>query len=176
MADYLVGKGWIKFGMSDPLHESMLKLNPIVDECPYIEEDDRYDDFPLTYQQATEQYGYTEAKARFIEYRRLLQVFGTEVGRDLFGVNVWSDIMKRRAGAAVEGGHDVIVTGIRFPNEIAAIKELGGSLWWVDRGDVHIKDQHASENSVGPEDFDVLLANTSTLDHLYQLVDYSLKG
>ena len=49
----------------------------------------------VTYREAIEERGYTEAKAEFPEVRRLLQVFGTEVGRDLFGENVWVDIMKR---------------------------------------------------------------------------------
>lgn len=170
VADYLVGKGWVKFGMSDPLHQSMLKLNPIV--YTYI---DHYEDgTPLaaevTYRDATENEGYTSAKDTFGEYRRVLQVFGTEVGRDLFGENVWSDIMKRRAEAAAEGGHDVIVTGIRFPNEVTAIHELGGELWWVDRG-TEAADGHASENSVTEDDFDVVLPNTGTIEDLHRVVE-----
>lgn len=170
MADYLIGKGWVKFGMSDPLHQSMMKLNPIVDERPYVEEDDRYEEFALTYRDATDEYGYTEAKARFPEYRRLLQVFGTEVGRDLFGANVWVDIMKRRAGASMEV-HNTIVTGIRFINEVEAIRELGGELWWVYRENGTPNSGHASENSVSATDFDIYIDNTGSLKDLYANVD-----
>lgn len=162
VADYLVGKGWIKFGMSDPLHQSMMKLDPIVASGG--------DDGVWTYVEATGELGYTEAKARFPEYRRLLQVFGTEVGRDLFGENVWVDIMAKRASAALEGGHNVIVTGLRFINEIEAIIKLGGETWWVDRGFTPTS-QHASENSVTPDDFDVIIDNTGSIEDLYTEVD-----
>src|SRR5690349_22289773 len=99
VADYLVGKGWLKFGMSDPLHEAMLRLNPIVSSEPYISYEDHYgykewSTSEVTYQSATDDLGYTEAKAAYPEYRRLLQAFGTEVVRELIGDNVWVDIMK----------------------------------------------------------------------------------
>lgn len=164
MADYLVGKGWIKFGMSDPLHQSMLKLNPIVGNHSAISDE------PLTYSDATRHFGYTDAKKVFPEYRRLLQVFGTEVGRDLFGENVWSDIMAKRVGAALDGGHDVVVTGLRFINEVEAIINLGGETWWVDRG-FEDTGTHASENSVTDDDFDVIIANTGTIERLHETVD-----
>lgn len=153
--------------MSDPLHESMLQLNPIVDTI------DTGDAMPglMTYRDATQGYGYTDAKANIPEYRRLLQIYGTEVGRSLFGVNVWSDIMKQRANAAAEV-HDVIVTGIRFPNEVDAIKELGGELWWVDRGEDSTTTQlHASESSVSADDFDVIIDNSGTISELHAEVD-----
>lgn len=165
MADYLVGKGWIKFGMSDPLHQSMMKLDPSVG---FITTE--IGTGPITYSQATFDFGYNEAKARFPEYRRLLQVFGTEVGRDLFGENVWSDIMAKRVGAALDGGHDVVVTGLRFINEVEAIINLGGETWWVDRG-FEDTGTHASENSVTDDDFDVIITNTGTIERLYETVD-----
>ena len=67
--------------------------------------------------------------------------------------------------------HDVIVTGIRFINEVDAISELGGELWWVDRGGNPLGETHASESSVTFEDFDVLIGNTGTIEELYQEVD-----
>lgn len=168
VADYLVGKGWIKFGMSDPLHQSMMKLNPIVDAYGT---EGGIDAEVVTYREAIEERGYTEAKAEFPEVRRILQVFGTEVGRDLFGENVWVDIMKRRAAAAMET-QNVIVTGIRFINEVEAIRELGGKLWWVDRHEAtNVAVNHASENSVSGKDFDEVIPNYGTIEALYRDVD-----
>lgn len=175
IADYLVGKGWLKFGMSDPLHQSMMKLNPIVDTYGV---EGGFDVEVVTYREATEARGYAEAKAEFPEYRRLLQAFGTEVGRDLFGENVWVDVMSKRVAGALGGGHNVAVTGIRYPNEVEVIKRLGGALWWVDRGDSHGVQPavHTSESSVGPDDFGLTIHNVGTLKQLYQLTDQTLRS
>ena len=176
VADYLVSQGWVKFGMSDPLHESMLQLNPIVASDVQIVYEDHFGykehaAIQTDYRDATEHYGYTAAKEEFPEYRRLLQAFGTEVGRSLFGESVWVDIMKRRVSAAAEGGHDVVVTGIRFPNEVDAIKELRGELWWVTRNGHSTTDGHASETSVSADDFDIVILNNGDFDDLYDEVD-----
>lgn len=154
--------------MSDPLHEAMLTLDPIIG----VRDESYFGYSTITYAEAYDAVGYTNLKAEYDEARRLLQVFGTEVGRNLFGENVWSDIMKRRVSEA-SVTHDVVVTGIRFPNEVTAIRELGGELWWVERPDPNmgIEGGHASENSVSRNDFEVLIQNFGTLEALYAKVD-----
>ena len=104
------------------------------------------------------------------EIRRMLQVEGTEGGRNVFGENVWVDVMVKRVKEHMEAGKNVAVTGIRFPNEAQAIRDNGGDLVWVERpgfvGDADANSGHASENSVSSEDFDVIVLNDSTLDAL----------
>lgn len=170
VADYLVDEyAWHKMGMSDPLHNAMLTLNAIVAIHPHSGSIIRYGDL-------TDDVGYVEAK-NLPEYRRLLQVFGTEVVRELFGNTVWVDNARKRIKAVLDAGGDVILTGLRYPNEVELIRELGGTTWWVDRPGFLISGStHTSENSVSEEDFDVTIENVGTLADLYAVVDQEIMG
>lgn len=179
VSDRLVDNyGWVKMGMSDPLNDALLTLNPIVSATT---EGDPFDpDAPkaltvTTYQTLFDSVGYTVAK-QTPEVRRLLQALGTEVGRDMIDQNVWVDIAAKRARAHMAEGKNVIITGIRFPNEVEMITREGGKLWWVDRPEnpntpVDGNAAHASENSVGEDDFDMTISNDGTLDELYFIID-----
>lgn len=160
VADYLVEKhGYVKLGMSDALHDAMMVLNPIV----YVNH--TYDE-EFTYVEAIQEYGYVKTKELFPEARRLLQALGTEVGRKMFGENVWVDIMTRKIQERRDAGLSVAVTGIRFPNELEMIHDLGGWSVWVHRPGLESTDTHDSENSVRMEDFQVIVNNDSTIEVL----------
>lgn len=165
VADHLVANhGFKKMGMSDALHEAMLALDPWV-EWHREDEPDRYSDI-------IRRKGYVEAKT-YPEVRRLLQVLGTEVGRNMIGENVWVDIMGGKIRRHLEAGTSVVVTGIRFENEAALIRQFGGLAAWVERPnpDATPASTHASENGVRSSDFDAQIVNDGTLEHLYGLAD-----
>ncbi len=150
-ADHLVAEhGWVKVGMSDPLHKAMLTLDPIVAWPPRG---------AVTYSDATVARGYTQAKADYPEYRRLLQVFGTEVARELFGEDVWVGVMMDTVIGLRAEGTNVAVTGIRYPNELRVIRLLGGESVWIERPESRSAATHKSENSVHPSDFDRVIFN-----------------
>src|SRR5690606_4847856 len=111
--------------------------------------------------------GYVEAKA-VPEVRRLLQSLGTEAGRNMVGENVWVNIMARKIDDHRGAGHPVVVTGIRFPNEVQMIEELGGQAVWIERPGTQAPTEsaaaHASENAVSAADFHSTLLNDSTLE------------
>lgn len=157
VADYLVEHhGYTKLNMSEPLHEAMLALNPIV--SPGL-------DPVLRYGELVAAVGYTAAKEN-PEVRRLLQALGTEVGRKMFGENVWVDIAGRKIDALRAEGKPVVITGIRYPNELEMIRSRkGGHALWVARNVA--QGAHASETSVQATDFDITIENISTLDALY---------
>lgn len=164
-ADYLVEKhGYVKVQMSDPLHEAMMTLDPIVDVWPGEGE-------PVTdhYQWLVGKVGYVEAK-KYPEVRRLLQVLGTEIGRKMFGENVWVDLAGRKIDELRATGKPVVITGLRYPNEIEMIRSRKGHTLWVDRGGRSSTD-HASENSVTYHDFDQVVHNLGTLADLYEAAD-----
>jgi hypothetical protein len=184
VADHLVDEhGWVKFGMSDALAEALYTLDPIINADPFYTRV-RFLGIPLwrklsgwtyvRYAKLADDVGYTEAKTD-IEVRRLLQVLGTEVGRkQLSDGNLWTDIMKRKVRDAIESGAPgVAITGIRFPNELQMVRELGAESWWVERPSLEDGENsgHASENSVSAVDFDVVVLNDSTLTDLYDRVD-----
>jgi len=177
VADYLVREhGWIKMGMSDPLHEAMMKLDPIVTATTVqYDQYDRSSLFTQTYSELTREEGYIRAKNNK-EYRRLLQVFGTEVMRDMFGENVWVDIARKRIKMTHQGDINVILTGIRYENELRLIDELGGVSWWVERPGFENRSSHASESTLSFEDFDVVLMNDGSLADLYLVIEQSLRA
>lgn len=171
VADMLVANhGFVKIGMSDPLHEAMLRLNPIVLEAVGPDED------PTRYEDIVAERGYTAAK-EVPEVRRLLQVFGTEIVRDMIGKDFWVDMMARRVSELIESGQDrIAVTGIRFPNELEYFKAEGNtgvlSELWISRAAVaQLGDTHESENSITAADFGLWLWNNGSLDELSVEVD-----
>jgi hypothetical protein len=63
--------------------------------------------------------------------RQALQWIGTEAGRDIFHPDLWIlSLMKR-----VNPEENYVIADVRFPNEMVRIKELGGFIVWVSRGD-----------------------------------------
>lgn len=180
VADYLVDEhDWIKRGMSDTLNDALLKLNPMI---PLNAHESRlrghYDGEFVPYSRLYAEVGYVEAKKN-TEVRRLLQALGTEVGRDMIDQNVWVDMTRRQVQLLRNAGNNVIITGMRFPNELDMIRQEGGELWWVTRpdgGGDATTGAHASENSVRPEDFDVIIPNMGTLEDLYREVEEALRN
>lgn len=158
-----LGEDWVVIGMAEPLYNQLIIKNYHVDIGP----DGKLR--RVTDVLADCGNDWVEAKKN-PEIRRMLQVEGTEGGRDVFGENVWVDVMVKRVKEHMEAGKNVAVTGIRFLNEAQAIRDNGGDLVWVERpgyvGDADANSGHASENSVSSEDFDVIVLNDSTLDAL----------
>lgn len=61
--------------------------------------------------------------------REALQLMGTEAGRDVFHKDIWVISLLNRAK-----GRDVVVTDVRFKNEIDYIQENGGYVVRIIRG------------------------------------------
>jgi hypothetical protein len=70
------------------------------------------------------------------------------------------DLTWKRVREIQAEGKNVVITGIRFPNELAAVKETGGTSVYIVRPSLVGKEDgnsnHASENSLLPEDFDTV--------------------
>lgn len=169
LADGL-GPDWAKVQMSWPLWGALQTLDP------YLRSGRRLSVF-LSTLSGTPDEVYTQAK-KIPEVRRLLQVLGTEVGRGLLGEDVWVNAMVREAEAALGQGRSVAITGVRFPNEVRAIRErLGGKMVWVTRdGALGPAEGHVSEGSVASEDFDIEVVNDGAPQDLVQRVLRWLDG
>lgn len=117
--------------------------------------------------------------------RWILQWWGTEVCRNHFHDDIW--IAALQARLARRSDHTVI-SDVRFPNEIKAIKEQGGRIVWIQRGelpwwyDIAVKANagnldaqqvlqshhvHASETSWVGTDFDAIIDNNGSIEQLY---------
>jgi hypothetical protein len=123
--------------------------------------------------------------------RWVLQYWGTEVVRRGFHDDTWIASLENRLRKTTD---DVVISDCRFPNEIAAIKRAGGLVIRVHRGpdpewynfaetvnrgpernlewswaktQLEKFDIHASETAWIGTEFDAVVDNNSTMDHLY---------
>lgn len=114
-----------------------------------------------------------ETKERPIEWlgrspRELAQTLGTDWGRGLVADDLWVRLCHRRiADLAMAGRAAVVITDVRFPNEVAMIRSLGGEVWLVERPGASIPlGDHVSEHSLAGVQFDRVIVNDGTLAEL----------
>ena len=104
--------GFVKVGMSTALLDDLKKMNLLIQTSP--------DDAELKTAEPLldilNRISYDDAKAQYPYLRRLLQVYGTDVGR------AHDDLIWVKAAARLSEPHDLVVTsGIRFINELEGI-------------------------------------------------------
>jgi hypothetical protein len=80
--------------------------------------------------------------------RYILQLMGTEAGRDVFGEDIWIHALERR----IAGVENVVLSDTRFPNEIDFIRKNHGMVTRVVRG-------------LDPEWFDTALSHNRGIDY-----------
>lgn len=156
--DYLATMyGYTKVAFANPIREALLRLNPTIDV-------DGYQDVSL--KTAVETFGWEQLKKTSSHVRPLLQRFGTEVGRDMFGPDFWVNL----AIDSIPDGSKIVFTDVRFPNEAKAIKAIGGKVWRIDRPGIAAANAHISERALDGYDFDHRITNDHSLAHLYAQV------
>ena len=126
--------------------------------------------------------------------RWVLQYWGTEVCRKAFHDDIWIASLENKLRTSTD---DIVISDCRFPNEIKSIKDAGGIVIRVRRGDepewynsavsmnkgevsnmtwAISKDKikslgiHASETAWVGTDFDYVLDNNGTIDDLFKQV------
>ena len=104
--------------------------------------------------------------------RWILQYFGTEVCRGTMLDSIWIDSFVARYK-----GEKTVISDTRFVNEIKVIRNLGGKIVLIKRGDIPSREEmqasgaHQSEwDWIGCK-FDHVIVNNSTLKELYTNVD-----
>lgn len=149
VAQELLDHGYMPMSFASPIKKAMITLNPLVDG-------------DKTYKDIVDDMGIEAAKSEYPEIRRLLQVFGTEVGRSMFGEDFWVE----QALKAMPDGFKVVFTDVRYPNEANAIKDFGGEVWWVSREGIGPLNDHPSENSLDGYPFEFEVKNNGTIEEL----------
>ena len=125
--------------------------------------------------------------------RELLQIIGTECIRDKVHPNAWvnalfadykyeihrSEVPTRAAGFIDQHVYpNWIITDMRFPNELEAVKSRGGITIRVTRTGIHtpkIEELHPSETALDNAEFDYYIDNSSTIEDLIHTVSLILK-
>lgn len=62
--------------------------------------------------------------------RYALQFLGTNLLRNQLHENIWVDCLEKKI---LESNKNVVITDVRFPNEIDMIRNIGGEIWRVER-------------------------------------------
>ena len=118
--------------------------------------------------------------------RWVLQYWGTEVCRKSFHDDIWIASLENKLRNSQD---HVVISDCRFPNEITSIRNVGGKIIWVQRGnlpdwyqvaldanaghnyavqELKMRKIHASETAWVGTDFDAILDNNHTIDNLYK--------
>lgn len=111
--------------------------------------------------------------------RKLLQLLGTECGREILHPQIWVNALF----ADYEKDSEWIVTDVRFPNEAQAIKDRGGVVIRVNRDKetalmdkgIHIpkhllSKEHPSETALDDYKFDEVIENNGSIEELIEKV------
>lgn len=130
--------------------------------------------------------------------RWVLQYIGTDVMRMHFNNNIWIWSVEKQL---LESGKNVVITDVRFENEIEMIRNIGGKIIWVRKGDLPdwYDTAHAANSDTflhAPEcadqmeklgihrsewawigcEVDATIHNDGTIEQLHRNVDKCLKG
>jgi len=158
----ILGKyGFKRLAFADALRDGLLALDPLI---PF-----EADHVRLSWLINTS--GWDEAKVHYPEVRRLLQRYGTEAGRDIHGQDCWTDIVKRQV-ARIPGDGRVVITDVRFPNEVQLVRRYGGLVWRLERADTGPVNDHVSDNL--DLETDVIILNNAGLHELATTVDHAV--
>lgn len=111
-----------------------------------------------------------------ITVREFLQKLGTEAMRDGLHQNVWVNALMcdyRRPKMSEYNPSNWIITDMRFPNEMEAVKERKGITIRITRPVKKSKTTprlHPSETSLDKAEFDYTIVNDSTIEELVKKV------
>ena len=121
--------------------------------------------------------------------RWVLQYWGTEVCRKAFHDDIWIASLENKLRNSKD---HVVISDCRFPNEIQSIRNAGGIIIWVKRGELPDWYNHALESNKGSNialnelkrlkihasetawvgtDFDHIVENNGSMDQLYNTVN-----
>lgn len=159
--------GYERFAFADKLRECVYALNPVVG-ATHIEPIDSHE--PVLLQEIIDIYGWDHYKKTIYgdEIRRLLQRFGTEVGRELLSDTIWVDEVDKHSGP-------LAITDCRFDNEY---DKLGGRhtiFIRINRAGITAVNAHKSENDFSDREVDYVVDNDGTVDEFRTKIRNILK-
>ena len=113
-----------------------------------------------------------EEKDSFWGYspREIMQIIGTDLIRNRFDKDFFVKSLKKKI--MEDNCEKVVISDIRFLNEVKLVEELGGTILRVNRETENNKDNHISENELDNHNF-ITVRNNSTLENLFLEIDAS---
>jgi len=171
LREYIIetqGSGYVNLmALADPIKDYAIKNLGIPRALAYGSDEDKN---TLT-DYLWERMPFKHDKKGRMSVREILQTLGTELGRDVWGNNIWLNAMHNRideiwAQCCNRAGFDQdvplysVVTDVRFDNEVEEVRSWGGVVWGI-KGPQRIKktgDSHRSELQHDIE-FDAVVIN-----------------
>ena len=173
VADILVDQGFKKVSFADKLKDG---VSTIFGWDRAMLEGDT--DESRTWREQRDDFWSSETKME-VTPRLVLQLFGTDCMRNGFDDGVWVSLLKK---TILENPGNYVVPDVRFENEIAMLRDIGGEVWEVQRGStpewliqyeitgVEPIEIHPSEWRWIKSRKDVIIENNSTLAELNRQV------
>ena len=190
VADIFVSKGLTKVSFADELRETVVHATGF-DMSLFLDRSTKDKDFKEAYILSSEvitkfcnYLDYGSKSQELIDElsglelkspRHILQFMGTEVGRQKLHPLIWIDRFRVRIAPL----GSIVSPDARFSNERDCVKDLGGTMFWVDRESVKPKPGHISENDKWSIDkYDVVVYNNNGIFELKHELGlwWSLKG
>ncbi len=106
--------------------------------------------------------------------REMMQTLGTEWGREFVSRSIWVDLGLARWSQYKSEGKSLAITDVRFENEATAIREAGGVIVHVRRGDAEAIKAHPSEAGVERQGGDLTIANDGNFEDFFEAADLEL--
>jgi len=160
LASILVEKyGYRRIAFADTIRSFLYEINPMVGCSPsgYL-------------QDLINLGGWDKAKEE-PQVRRLLQDLGV-AARKLINEDVWITA----ALADLDPHEKVVIADVRFENEAAMIRLLGGQLWRVKRFNTSAVNDHVSEVELDYYEVDQIFLNNGTIEDLEILLQVRMRN
>lgn len=163
VAEHLISKyNYKRVAFADPIRKALYTLDPLVEVGEFR---------AVHLSSAVDSMGWEETKRLSKETRRLLQVLGTEVGRNMFGPDFWVN----QGMSNVSKFDNKVFTDVRFPNEYKAIKAREGIIIRIVKPGTGAVNLHASETALDNFSFDATIVNDGSKQDLYDKIDKVIK-
>lgn len=165
---WLVEHGWERLAFADLVRDVLYQMDPVVDPVST--------EYYFTLKAMVDTMGWEMAKNN-TEVRGLLQKLGHGL-REILDPDVWCRPIIKRAEDLDEDGINVVITDVRYLNEVMGIRLAGGRVYRVDRAVQSLR--HAGEEQLDEfQDWDGVIDNNGSTENLYRQVqdlvmDYTL--
>lgn len=159
VANILVNEhGFERVSYADALKDTAMRIDPMI-ETSFCESRDGHR--PLT--EIVTQHGWEKAKDGYPEVRRFLQSLGKAL-RDVVDENVWVNLAFSKIN--YDYGTRYVIPDMRFPNEMGAIRFVGGKTVRIERPGYGPVNGHISETAIDDAKFDYTLSNDGEVTKL----------
>ncbi|MFJ5924837.1 hypothetical protein ACIQF6_19765 [Kitasatospora sp. NPDC092948] len=165
-AGVLAEHGYARLALADPLKAMAYDIDPVIG----VELLGVNAPVPLGLADAVDRHGWEEVKDEYPQARRFLQRLGTEGVRRHVAEDFW---ITRCTAAVAASDRPVVVTDVRFANEVKALRVVGATVWFIDRGSPD--GDHPSEQ-LGPEHADLVIPNTGTRADFHARIHAALEA